>query len=206
MQGGFVVQELLVRGAFGRVHVGDVAAEGSVFGDGACMQRSLENGVESADFAVNFATVRAEIGAEALRITAVRVATALVVRVHPRFYARVFQVPVPKCAAELKAIAGNADRGGPLVAPPAVIEHACGGLHVVPQEFSVKFPMRNRLHAQIERERNVVLVALQVLLEYVRNERNHVGPFKFAASAIGVFVRIRFFFSGASVKGGFRKT
>ena len=128
------------------------------------------------------------------------------VRVHPRFYARVFQVPVPKRAAELKAIAGNADRGGPLVAPPAVIEHACGGLHVVPQEFSVKFPMGNRLHAQIECERNVVLVALQVFLENVRNERNHIGPFKSATGAVGIFVRVREFLSGAPIKGRFRNT
>ena len=80
--------------------------------------------VKSADFAVDFLAVRPEIGSETLGVAAVGVSAALVVRVNPGLDTGVFHVPVPERATEADAVAGDSYGGSPLVAPPAIIEHA----------------------------------------------------------------------------------
>ena len=70
MQRRMLGKELFVGIAFGRVHVGDVSAEGRVFCDGACVDAALEQGIlqKSAgegigdiDFGVDFAAVRTKV-------------------------------------------------------------------------------------------------------------------------------------------------
>ena len=75
------------------------------------------------------------------------VAAPLVVGIDPGLYAGEFGEPAEQGRAQPQAVTGNAYGGGPLVTPPAVVEHAGGRLHVVPQEFSIKFPVADGLDA-----------------------------------------------------------
>ena len=150
---------------------------------------------------MDFLAVRAEVATEALGVASVSVGAAFVVRVDPRFDSRVFEHPAECCWADDDVIAGDAESGGPFIAPPAIVEHACRGFHVVPQELCVEFPIRERFNAQVECKRDIVLIALQVFLENVRDEWDDVCPFEFAAGAIAIGVRVGTCgFDGCAVK------
>ena len=140
---------------------------------------------------MEFLAIRAEVTAEALGVTCVSVCASFMVRIDPRFNARVFEHPTKCRGAQDDVVACNAESGCPFVAPPAIVEHARERFHVVPHEFAVKFPVRDCLDAQIERKRDIVLVALQVLLENERDKRDGVCPFEFALGAVAVRIRVR---------------
>ena len=144
------VQELFVHGAFGRVQVLDVPAEGGVFGDCAKEERSLDEVVCGGHFGMDFLAVRAEVTTKALGIACVCVSVPFVMRINPGFNARVFKHPVEIHRANFKVVASDAERCGPLVAPPTIVKHACRGFHIIPQKFSVKFPIRESFHAQVK--------------------------------------------------------
>ena len=144
------VQELFVHGALRRVQVPDVPAEGGVFGDSAKEERSLDKVVCGGQFGMDFLAVRAEVTTKALGIACVCVSVPFVVRVNPRFDARVFEYPVEIHGADFDVVSGDAERCSPLVAPPAIVKHACRGFHIIPQKFSVKFPIRESFHAQVK--------------------------------------------------------
>lgn len=198
-------QELLAHVAFGGMDVVDVSAECGIPRDGAKEKCRFEEFVCGAYFGVEFLAVRAEVATEALGVTCVSVCASFMVRIDPRFNACVFEHPTKCRGAQDDVVACNAESGCPFVAPPAIVEHACQGFHVVPQEFAVEFPVWDCLDAQIERKRDIVLVALQVFLENIGNERDGVSPFEFAPGTVSIGVRIcACGFGGGTVKRRFR--